>query len=47
MDKKDIELRDWFAGQALAGLVGGWSTINGAAETAYEVADAMMEERER
>lgn len=47
-----MSLRDWFAGQALAGFaasdaaIGKWhdGTV---AKCAYEVADAMLAERER
>lgn len=49
-----MTLRDWFAGQALAGLVAdpntrGWETENmpGKAEFCYELADAMIKEREK
>jgi hypothetical protein len=52
-----MTLRDYFAGQALAGLlpsavaglipVEAWEqTLNGAAANAYIVADAMLEARE-
>jgi hypothetical protein len=43
-------LRDWFAGQALAGLLAGrWSSddsVRDAAEVAYMAADAMLATRE-
>ena len=48
---KGMDLRDWFAGQALAGLCAdganeklGW-TIDVFAKSAYQIADAMMEAR--
>ena len=49
-----MSLRDWFAGQALAGIaancdasgINGWSGIySDAAATAYAFADAMLEAR--
>ena len=47
-----MTLRDWFAGQALAGIASGvnWFTANDwtkAAKCAYGVADAMLEERKK
>lgn len=47
-----MSLRDWFAGQALAGI---WASFESTdepelsivAEMAYETADAMLSERER
>lgn len=44
-----MSLRDWFAGQALAGLLAadvesGWA-MEAAAKTAYRYADAMMQAR--
>lgn len=46
--KPGISLRDHFAGQALAGLVGrvGWSPEDNARH-AYAAADAMLVERKR
>lgn len=46
-----MSLRDWFAGQALSGLIGhvdkfGVDAPAVAAEAAYEAADAMMAARE-
>lgn len=45
----DLSLRDWFAGQALAGVV--VSTNNRSEETyakrAWALADAMLKEREK
>jgi len=42
-----IPLRDWFAGQALAGmLIGEWLSDKGVATLAYEYADAMLRARE-
>ena len=49
--KQGMDLRDWFAGQALAGLCAdganeklGW-TIDVFAKSAYQIADAMMSAR--
>ena len=42
-----MSLRDWFAGQALAGLVSRQSTNIKAAEGAYACADAMLAERDK
>lgn len=49
-----MSLRDWFAGMALQGFcsmadsTGGWQWgINDATKTAYEVADAMLAERNK
>lgn len=43
-----MTLRDWFAGQALAGLshVDPWVGANSRAQAAYEQADAMLTTRE-
>lgn len=42
-------LRDWFAGQALAGIahVSAGYTVEGAAQRAYQLADAMLAERNK
>ncbi len=47
-----MTLRDWFAGQALAGVIAAYSAFDGvlpnraqAAGVAYEYADAMIAER--
>lgn len=44
-----MTLRDWFAGQALAGMLANsadnWSDHSFAAKWAYEAADAMLAER--
>lgn len=50
-----MTLRDWFAGQALVGLLAhdcdddsrSWKGIDGATSRAYEYADAMLAEREK
>ena len=44
----NMTLRDYFAGQALAGIVarGAWDPRSDAAESAYEYADAMLKARE-
>ncbi len=44
-----MSLRDWFAGQALMGVLAnrGHSTPEWLAKTSYEVADAMIKERSR
>lgn len=49
-DQKDKDLRDWFAGQALAGLVANTRTTtfsDTVAEMAYKLADAMLAERNK
>jgi hypothetical protein len=57
-DVKDMDLRDWFAGQALAALIIQSTSLSlgsdplrkkGSlfAERAYEFADAMIEERKK
>lgn len=43
-----MTLRDWFAGQALAGSVtlkGGWDSLEQLTASTYEVADAMLAAR--
>lgn len=44
-----MTLRDYFAGQALAGLVGSAAVANGedVADVAYQLADAMLQERKK
>ena len=48
-----MSLRDWFAGQALGGVIStaakGWGTIvpEGIAQNCYLFADAMLAEREK
>jgi hypothetical protein len=47
----DMQLRDWLAGQAVSGMLadaraGDW-TFSEVAEDAYNLADAMMAEREK
>ncbi len=44
---KGMSLRDYYAGQALAGLKLGGMSYEMASETAYRVADAMLRARER
>ena len=41
-----MTLRDWFAGRALSDLVGREWTAETAAKHAYQLADAMLAERE-
>lgn len=48
-DNIGLTMRDWFAGQVLAGLMADHTYNEEAAEiaeTCYEVADAMLKERE-
>ena len=44
---KGMTLRDWFAGQALNEMVSGWSNYEKLAKDCYEIADAMLAEREK
>lgn len=44
---KGMSLRDWFAGQALAGYLANNGYLSQTAERAYEIADAMLKEREK
>lgn len=48
-DDKGMSLRDYFAGQALAGLMSGANTYSSKnmAESAYGMADAMLKERSK
>lgn len=51
-DKTRMELRDWFAGQVLNGITSKWAitdsdTLNKVARYSYEIADAMIKEREK
>ncbi len=51
MDKSGMTLRDYFAGQALAGLTSNHAikltvTVEERAEWSYHMADAMLEARE-
>jgi hypothetical protein len=43
--QEGMDLRDWFAGQALTKLIG-TAPINVTVESAYRWADAMMKQRE-
>lgn len=51
--KKEIELRDWFAGMALQGLLAqetedwNYTEIYKLTLRAYEISDAMLKEREK
>jgi hypothetical protein len=42
-----MDLRDWFAGQALAGLLADGRAPESAPASAYWIADAMMTERKK
>ena len=49
-DERGMSLRDWFAGQALLGIMSDLSNLSGevpryAAARAYAIADAMIAER--
>ena len=41
----EIGLRDWFAGQALAGLMDSESDVDRVSMITYRIADAMLKER--
>jgi len=49
LDERGMTLRDYFAGQALIGLVHSFpdKTMKFIAETAYTFADIMLEERKK
>ena len=49
IDKGGMSLRDWFAGQALAGIIARYSTDNAEsdARVAYQYADAMLKLRDK
>ena len=42
----EAPLRDYFAGQALVGLIPEYESVRGTAVDAYRIADAMLEARE-
>ena len=51
-----LSIRDWFAGQALAGMIANqpaprhpeyWDWLSGVAVTPYRIADKMLAEREK
>ncbi len=45
-NQNGMGLRDWFAGQALAGMDDGCLDVMSMADRAYRIADAMMDKRE-
>jgi hypothetical protein len=53
MPEPEIPIRDWFAGQALIGLISGRSMLSGRksaeefAKSAYDLADAMVNEKRK
>ena len=50
LQHEGMRLRDWFAGQALAGMIADQSirdSPEGFARVAYDIADAMLEARTR
>ncbi len=42
---RGMTLRDWFAGQALAGMLSGRASTESVSAGAYAIADAMLAER--
>jgi len=42
-----VELRDWFAGQALPAILGVMTTYEKDAENSYRIADEMLAAREK
>lgn len=45
-EEKGMSLRDWFAGQALSGLLAS-NQLNSVEELSYLMADAMLKERDK
>jgi hypothetical protein len=46
LDYHGMSLRDWFAGQALAGMLAAGDNYGSASQAAYQYADSMIERRE-
>lgn len=46
-DFDGMSLRDYFAGQAVIGVITKWGMLNDPAKKAYSIADEMLAERER